>query len=333
LGGTTLDQTSYLCDQATDQYCIGLTVSCEQLAEPITVTLKIGEPSQTAAFKGTITFFSGFTGTYLWEGTASLQYIDGEPVEIEHDQLATGKLTPDGTWYSPIIADLRADGFRTVQVDWGRNWFQAKPGLEEGMGNLACRPASILKWVFDNLHGSQVDKAFCSDGHSNGASQLAYSLTRYGMGKYLDLAVFESGPNFTYIDQGCIQDDPAYSDIWWTTNSPRNNMDLSYGYANNTGPCYMKSPNFRPTFQKDSLGLGNWQFNFQRTKMAFLFGDLDTNPPTTRNNGIRFYELLVNNGSPLLSRTNLPNTSHAIGATTEGQQALLDTLRTQCVVR
>ena len=57
------------------------------------------------------------------------------------------------------------------------------------------------------------------EGHSNGASQLAYSMTRYGMAEYLDLAVFESGPNWTRLDQSCIQDDPAFSDIFFLSSS------------------------------------------------------------------------------------------------------------------
>ncbi len=332
LGGVQLNNGPYVCDPTTNQSCYDLTVTCNQLTQPLGVSLKVGDPSSGAILKGTIMFFSGYTGTYFWEVTAKVKIENGVYVPDEQPGIIAGGNSPDAVNYPQIIQDLRDDGFRTVQVDWADNWFKAESGVEEGMVDLACRPASLIRWVYNNLHGSRPDQPFCADGHSNGASQLAYSLTRYGMAKYLDLAVFESGPNWTYLDQSCIQDDPAYQDIW-TPQDGRQNLDLSYGYpANGSGPCGQKLKRYRTTFQNDSVGYGNGQFFYPRTMMAFLFGDLDATP-TTRNSGRRFSDLLVANSNPYWSRQDLPNTAHSIGASPEGLIALGTTLSAECKLR
>lgn len=333
IGSASLVKELYACDLTTGESCLDLLVTCPTVIDPITVTLKVGEPTGSVELQGTIQFFSGFNGSYYWDVTAWVRYENGEPVLVAPPLGPGGDSLQELTEYQEIIADLRANGFRTVQVNWKTTWFDAEDGVEEGMGKLSCRPASIMKWVYDNLHGGRVDQPFCADGHSNGASQVAYSLTRYGMAKYVDLAVFESGPNWTYMDQGCIQDDPAYSDIW-APDGARKNLDWSFGFPNDgSGPCAKKLKNYRTVFQSESLGLGNWQFSYPKTMMAFFFGAQDTSSPITRNQGIRFSDLLVTNASPLWSRVDLPNTGHNIGGTAEGQLALLTTLKNECKVR
>lgn len=333
IGSASLVNDLYACDLTTGESCLDLLVICPTVIDPINVTIKVGEPTGGVELKGTIQFFSGFNGSYYWDVTAWVRYDNGEPVLIAPPLSPGGDALQVLTKYQEIIADLRANGFRTVQVNWETTWFDAKDGVEEGMGKLSCRPASIMKWVYDNLHDGRVDQPFCADGHSNGASQVAYSLTRYGMAKYVDLAVFESGPNWTYMDQGCIQDDPAYSDIW-APDGARKNLDWSFGFPNDgSGPCAKKLKSYRTVFQNESLGLGNWQFSYPKTMMAFFFGVQDTSSPITRNQGIRFSDLLVANASPLWSRVDLPNTGHNIGGTAEGQLALLTTLKNECKVR
>jgi hypothetical protein len=44
-----------------------------------------------------------------------------------------------------IITHLRQAGFRTVQLRWYNNWFRSPLGETEGMGNMACRPATIAR--------------------------------------------------------------------------------------------------------------------------------------------------------------------------------------------
>lgn len=335
LGNASQTNGPYACPGFPDQNCYDLQVTCSQLVQPISATIRVGDPPSGVSTVGTMIFFSGFDGTYFWDGIAGIDPITGEPTGSRQEKFGTSPASPEGVIYEGIITNLRANGFRTVQLDWARNWFISKDGVQEGLSKLSCRPATVMKWVYDTLHSGDAAQPFCAEGHSNGASQLAYSMTRYGMARYLDLAVFESGPNWTRIDQSCIQDDPAFSDIF-LNDSGRNLLDLSLGFhKSNMGPCYQKDPNFRSVFQDESLGLGSWQFSYPHTMVAFLFGemDLNPNPPTTRNSGRRFSDLLVANSTPLWMRLDLVNAGHVIGNDPDGRLALENTLISQCIVR
>jgi len=336
LGNATLTGGPTACPGFPDQNCYDLQVTCSQLVETLNVTLRVGDPTSGVSTVGTMIFFSGFDGTYFWDGIAGIDPVTGEPTSHGQENFGETPASPDGVIYEGIITDLRANGFRTVQLDWAKNWFQAKADVPEGLSKLACRPATIMKWTYDNLHGGDEAQPFCAEGHSNGASQLAYNMTRYGMAEYLDLAVFESGPNWTRIDQSCIQDDPAFSDIFFLSSS-RNLVDISYGYfdAQDPQPCTPLDSSYRSILEYDSLGLGSWQFSYPNTMVAFLFGELDLapNPPATRNSGRRFSDLLVANNTPLWMRLDLPDSGHIIGNDPDGKLALENTLISQCIVR
>lgn len=335
LGSATQVNGPYVCPSFADQDCYDLAVTCTQTLFPINVTLRVGDPPTGVSTIGTIVFFSGFTGTYYWDGTAGVDPTTGRYIYREDGFQITRQLSPQAVIYEGLITTFRENGFRTVQVKWATNWLLSKVNVQEGLANLACRPATIVQWIYDTLHATGSSQAFCAEGHSNGASQLAFSLTHYGLGKYIDLAVFESGPNWIYQDQSCIQDDPLYSDIF-LNDSGRNMVDLTIGFhTSGTGPCYAKDANYRALFQHDSLGLGSWQYNLPSTLVAFLFGEMDQtpNPPTTRNSGRRFSDLLVAHDTPLWMRLDLAGSNHAIGTDPIGLQALQDTILNNCVAR
>ena len=140
---------------------------------------------------------------------------------------------------------------------------------------LACKPASAVRWVYDNLHTQAPDKAFCMEGHSNGASQAAYALTQYGLASILADVVLESGPNFARLDEGCLRDDPAFQALWYSLNS-RSNVDWGFGFPNNgSGPCAQGDTTFRSAFQHASVAFGNWPYVYPKTMVHFLFGSTD----------------------------------------------------------
>ena len=51
--------------------------------------------------------------------------------------------------------------------------------------NLACRFATLARWVFENVHRGGL---FAAQGTGGGASQIAFGLAHYGIGAYLTLA-------------------------------------------------------------------------------------------------------------------------------------------------
>ncbi len=79
LGNATLTGGPYACLNFPDQNCYDLQVTCSQLVESINVTLRVGDPPSGVSTVGTMIFFSGFDGTYFWDGIAGIDPITGEP--------------------------------------------------------------------------------------------------------------------------------------------------------------------------------------------------------------------------------------------------------------
>jgi hypothetical protein len=110
------------------------------------------------------------------------------------------------------LMEYRNANYRQVFVSWTTDWEQT---TASGINTAACRPASVLKWIFDEptLHAANRATGFCGEGFSGGSGQLAYALARYGMGDYLDYVNELSGPPFAHIDLGCDGNAPATATV------------------------------------------------------------------------------------------------------------------------
>ncbi len=163
--------------------CRQITVrDCPDIAdEPLAATIAILEPQ--GAVRGTITHLKGGGG----EGFLTLG-----------------------------IDDYRAAGFRQVLVSWAADWEQT---ASHGIKTAGCRPATLLKWIFEDpgLHGADRTLAFCGEGKSGGSGQLGYALAHYGLGDYLDYVNEFAGPPFSRIDLGCDGDAPATATVCGAT--------------------------------------------------------------------------------------------------------------------
>lgn len=106
----------------------------------------------------------------------------------------------NGTTYA---GDYYYAGFQVVQVAWatGTSWRDnTNQPPEKSMKYEACRPATLLKYVYDTFHGSG---AMCAQGHSTGATALAFALAWYNAKSYLNNVVLTSGPAQADIQAGC----------------------------------------------------------------------------------------------------------------------------------
>ena len=133
-----------------------LTVRCPEIADArVTVRVTGAGPS------GTVILTTGVTGNSWYRAR-------GESVE--------------GRDYTTGMMDaLLADGFWLAELNW------TKLGIWEGPGStisLACRSATAIQWVHDNVHQGGL---FVAQGNSGGAAQIAFSLAYYGLDRVLDL--------------------------------------------------------------------------------------------------------------------------------------------------
>jgi hypothetical protein len=289
--------------------CSGLTcyevkVTCAGLFGIKTGYVRIGEPS-VPTFLGTILFANGGTGVAFW-GNAHVQS-------------------------ARVLTELRAAGYRTVEFRWKQNWYQGAAKKQEGLVKLSCRPATLARWVYDTIHNQGSTGAFCAYGHSNGASAVAYSMTQYGLGDILDVALLNGGPNWARNDIGCIQDDPAFQPLWFDIGG-RKNVDRTFGYpTNGTGPCTLKNPAYRDQFYYSSLVSDQWQYVYPTTMLAFLFGGNDAG--ITANHGRYFYDTVVQAGTPLVRYDVVAGAGHNTYTTVNGANAIRDVLLTECFDR
>jgi hypothetical protein len=95
-------------------------------------------------------------------------------------------------------------GYRVVELEWAKSWEIATSSGSENIKMAACRPATLLRYVYDNIHGgASGEGAMCAHGNSAGSAAMAYALTWYGASSFLDKVVLTSGPVLGDIEAGC----------------------------------------------------------------------------------------------------------------------------------
>jgi hypothetical protein len=302
--------------------CYEVEVTCQQATGKLQATLRVNSSTAPAPL-GTIVFASGWTGDYYW-GFSGTNF----PAEIPK-ALAPLAIDDAVTNNGQILANLRQDGYRTVEIKWKSSWWDSTgPATMEGFAKLACRPATVINWIYQNLHTEGVQAPYCAVGHSNGASQVGFSLAQYGQSDLIQAALFESGPNWSRVDQGCLHDDPAYSALFLPLQG-RQTSDLSFGFpADGTGPCAVQDTSARPDFEDASLALGDWLYNFRRTSLAFIMGGMDTT--YTAQEGLVFHNKVIEEGSPNVTLETVAGAPHFVTDITAGAVQLEQTLRAVC---
>ena len=146
--------------------CIEFSVACPNIPD-VEATLRV-TGTGTA---GTVILTTGGKGTGLF-GNVNPEIIDIHELFMD-----------------PLLDD----GYLLVEVGWSVGVGVAGNGVWEGPGtttSMACRSATAIDWVHNNLHGGGL---FIAQGNSGGSAQIAFSLAYYGI-DVLDLANLSGGP-------------------------------------------------------------------------------------------------------------------------------------------
>ena len=295
------------------QECYDITVSCPEVATPARARLKVG--ASIGSTKGTIFFAAGGTGTFM---------VDEVPEQRR------------------VLSELRASGYRTVQVEWIDSWLVASAGVEEGQVRLACRPATVARWVYNRLHEHSPATAFCAIGHSGGAMQVSYMLSHYGLEDILATVVPTGGPPSGRLDRGCLRDDPRNAALalldygvnvmdagfgFWPEGHP--GEDASYAGAPGPGPCAQGDPEYAEKFRQASVASGDGDYSYPQTMVWFVLEGIDNGAAAAQ--GMTYHDLLVEHGSPWVRVEVMPDMDHLDVVTTAvGANKARDILINQC---
>ncbi len=225
---------------AAGMTCSQATVSCPNTAD-IGVTYGYMAPAGT--IQGTVFFHGGGDGT--------------EPQDI----------TDFADAYS-------AAGLALVQMAWASKWEDT--GLAtKNVGQAACRPATLMKYIFDNV-ATTSGAAKCAQGFSAGSAAVAYALAWYGAGSYLDNAELISGPVFSDIEQGCEFPPPALLTV------------CGPGQFGCTGASFQDSPSYTPGTADGVGGI---------TGDTSCGGGPNNNTPTTSQSNANWKAMSIVNGT------------------------------------
>ncbi len=225
-----------------------------------------------------------------------------------------------GGGITSFVRRLTTDGFKTVVIQWRDSWLQSAEGEQVGPARLACRTATAIQWIHDNLYGqlglaaSPRTCGFCVTGNSGGASQAAYALSFYGLGGIIDGAVLSGGPPHAAIAQGCLGEKGYAYD-----QDAASKMDLSYGYLQGDGPCERNDQSFAQHWRQDSVDVGGI-YSLPNTRLVFLFVSGD--PTTGPAHGKAYLARLRSAGSPYVSSAIVRGEVHTIENLRQGRAAL-----------
>ena len=185
---------------------------------------------------------------------------------------------------------LLADGYRLAELIW------KPPGVWDGSGGsitLACRPATAIRWVYDNCYEGAL---YLAQGTSGGASQIAFSLAYYGVDDILDLANLASGPPpcpistegrlNVAVQAQCLVD----GQLWGESTEP--------------------------------MLFGNPQLHYPNTTVSFFIGEQEPSDYIVMS-ATAYHDRISSAKSMLV----VPNTGHAMNKTAEGAAALLASIR------
>lgn len=249
-------------------YCISAAVSCQRLVDSNAFLRVSGDGSA-----GTIVLTTGGSGGGLYR-------IGGQD---------SGGAEGIGSMMDTFLDE----GYMLVEIQWRppRIWDTSD---DAGSITLACRAATIFRWVHDNLH---LGGLFAAQGNSGGAAQIAFSMAYYGIDEFLDVANLSGGPPpcpITYEVGG----QPNYDEQGQCIGGPGEWDEL-----------------------KEPMLSGNPRMHYPNTVVNFFLGENEPHAEITLS-ATAYYKAITSQKTI----QQVPNTGHRVHRTEEGQKALMDAI-------
>jgi hypothetical protein len=285
--------------------CSKFSISgCSNVAKSAEGVLAQASPPPGRTTRGLVAFFSGHEGEHWWS----------DPGDLARSFLDRLR---------------RRDGFVVVQVKWLDPWLKAPHGEDSGSAHLACRPATVVDWVYRTVYlplGIQTGTGvcgFCITGNSGGASQAAYALSHYGLDGILAAAVLTSGPPHAAEEKGCL---PGYPGYPYDGNGVQI-LDYSSGFSDegaDQGPCSRQDPSWTARWEEESVDTGANDVAYPDTRVAFVIGAEDTG--ASPFHAADFRDLLQEDPANMVVWTVVEGMEHTIQDSPAGLAALEDAL-------
>jgi hypothetical protein len=115
-----------------------------------------------------------------------------------------------------VVNGLLANGYITVQASFGGKFNSNQPhGWETGPGGIrrvACRYATLAKWVRDNPNITPSGAPVCATGNSAGSALIGYALAHYSGDSIFTMVEPTSGPPYSRLDYSCECNQPDRQD-------------------------------------------------------------------------------------------------------------------------
>jgi hypothetical protein len=201
------------CSIATAQYSLG-TIS--EVTNETCPTIVNGDPADwvTATSGGTDVVTTCYHAEITCSQTTELGVTYGvaTPTGASNGMIVFvpskfGILTLPGNYNGEIPFDLYHDNFQTVQFAFDSEWQITGTGVGS-IKVAACRVATIVNFLYTSYFLTNTQNTstagMCAHSLSGGAGGLAYAMTYYGAGDYIDKAVFVSGPQYGNLVTGCV---------------------------------------------------------------------------------------------------------------------------------
>jgi hypothetical protein len=273
---------------------------CPNVSRDALGVLARATPPKDQSVRGLVVFFSGHEGEDWWSSPT----------------LLAGR----------FLSRLRTrDGFVVVQVKWLDHWLKAPLGEDSGSAHLACRPGTVVDWIYQDLYlrlgitAGPGECGFCITGNSGGATQAAYALSHYGLDGILGAAVLTSGPPHAAEEKGCLPGFPGYE----YDSSGMKIIDLSFGFSDegsDLGPCILADPSWGPRWQEESVDTGANDASYPRTRVEFITGSEDNG--TAPIHAGDFRDLLQQDPNNHVTWLVVDGMRHTIQGSPEGLAAL-----------
>jgi hypothetical protein len=149
---------------------------------------------------------------YLWVNTPVTAPIG--TVLLTTGANSTDLYSPGFKYGGTVVTGLLTAGYVTVQTSFGGVFNANQPfGWQTGPGGIrrvACRYATLAKWVQDNI--GSAGTPMCATGNSAGSALIGYALAHYGGTSLFTMVEPTSGPPFSRLDYSCQCNQPDVPD-------------------------------------------------------------------------------------------------------------------------